>query len=326
MRIVFLGTPDFAVPTLNMLIEKGYDIVGVITQPDRPKGRTMKLQAPPVKELALKYGLPVYQYDRISRGEGADALRSLAPDLMVTAAFGQILSADNLSVPTIGCINVHGSLLPKYRGAAPIQWAVIDGEKKTGVTTMFTDVGLDTGDILLKRDLEIGENETAGELFDRIAVLGAKTLIETIELLQKGELKRIPQDHEQATKCKMISKADARIDWTKSAQEIHNLVRGMNPWPVAFCELNGETVKIYKTRLAEGKGASGQILSADPKEGLIVAAGEGAIEIIELQESCCKRMEAKAYLCGNPIDNSGTSIDASGNVCGECISAEARFS
>lgn len=326
MRIVFLGTPDFSVPSLSMLIEKGYEIVGVITQPDRAKGRTMKLQSPPVKELALQYGLKVYQFDRISRGEGAELLRSLAPDLMVTAAFGQILSADNLSVPTIGCINVHGSLLPKYRGAAPIQWAVIDGEQKTGVTTMFTDVGLDTGDILLKRELEIGPDETAGELFDRIAILGANTLIETIELLERGELKRIPQEHAQATKCKMISKADARIDWTKSAQQIHNLVRGMNPWPVAYCELNGETVKIYKTRLTAGKGESGQILSADLKEGLVVAAGEGAIEILDLQEPCCKRMNAKAYLCGNPIDNSSAPEDSNSSVCGECIGTGARFS
>ncbi len=303
MKIAFLGTPDFALPSLKMLYERGDDIV-VFTQPDKPVGRKAIMTAPPVKKLALEYGLDVFQFDKIRSEEGLAALKDAEPELMVTAAFGQILSKENLSVPRYGCINVHGSLLPKYRGAAPIQWAVINGEEKTGVTTMLTDIGLDTGDILLERETEIGKDETAGELFDRLAEMGAELLKETIEKLERNELEPKKQNDAEATKCSMIKKEHGHIDFSKSEKAIHDLVRGMNPWPCAYAMLEGEAVKIWRTRRIPTKktgSKAGSILCADKQNGLIVKCGDGDIEILELQFPGSKRMSAQAAMLGHEL-------------------------
>ncbi len=302
MRIAFLGTPDFAIPSFAMLIEEGHELA-LFTNPDRPKGRHGVLTPPPTKELAQKHGIPVYQFEKIRRPEGTNALRAFGPELMVTAAFGQILSQENIDIPPLGCVNVHASLLPKYRGAAPIQWAIINGEKVTGVSTMLTEAGLDTGPILLQEETPIGENETAGELFDRLAHLGAALLKETIAALRAGTLTPRPQNEAAATKCTMIKKETGRVDFSKTAQQIHNLVRGTSPWPGAYAELEGETVKIWQTRLTGrfAGGEVGQCVAADPKEGLFVQTGEGLIEITELQFPGGKRMGAKAALMGHPM-------------------------
>ena len=303
MRIAFLGTPEFALPSLQMLIDEGHTLC-VFTQPDKPQGRHAVLTPPPVKTLAQKHGIPVYQPRRMRDAEGLGSLRAFGPDLMVTAAFGQILSAENLSVPQYGCINVHGSLLPKYRGAAPIQWAVIDGEEVTGITTMLTDVGLDTGDILLARELAVLPDETAGELYVRMAELGAQTLRETIDRLGNGTLIRTPQDEEKATKCRMLKKEDGKLDFSFSAKSVHDRVRGVNPWPGAYAYMEGgmDTLKIWRTRMAGGEpqGEPG-MLHGDEKRGLFVSCADGMLEILELQAAGGKRMEAKAYLRGKPL-------------------------
>lgn len=303
MKIAFLGTPEFALPSLDMLFQSGHEL-GVFTQPDRPVGRHAVLTPPPTKVYALEHGIPVFQFEKIRLPEGLEALRSFAPDLMVTAAFGQILSAENLAIPKYGCINVHGSLLPKYRGAAPIQWAVINGETETGITTMMTDVGMDTGDILLVDRVAIGENETAGELFERLSVLGAETLKRTIAALEAGTLVLTPQDESQATKCPMLKKEHGKIYFGKTAREIHNLVRGTNPWPGAFALLDGEPLKLHETRLTGCDFGSAQLgsLKGDAKTGLFVRCADGWLEILELQASGSKRMSAKDFVKGHPLD------------------------
>ena len=300
MRIAFLGTPEFALPSLRMLIAEGHELA-VFTQPDRPKDRGHGLAMPPVKQLAIENGIPVFQFERIQSSEGVEALRNFAPNLMVTAAFGQLLSQENLSIPEYGCINVHGSLLPKYRGAAPIQWSIIEGSTTTGVTTMMTDIGMDTGDILLARETEIYPNETYGELYDRLADMGADLLKETLENLAAGTLVRAPQDPDKATRCSVIKKEHALVDFTRSAQQVHNLVRGLNPAPIAYAMLNGQAVKILKTALCPGLGsyescAAGECVIANAKRGLFVKTGDGMIEIVELQFPNAKRMSAKAAL------------------------------
>ncbi len=308
MKIAFLGTPDFALPSLDMLAQRDCTIVGVFTQPDKPVGRKMVLQPPPVKTAALALGLPVFQFARIRDPEGVEVLRSLAPDLLITAAFGQILSRDILAIPPLGCINVHGSLLPAYRGAAPIQWALIDGLEETGVTTMMTEIGIDTGDILLQRALAIGPDETAGELFARVALLGAQTLCDTLDALENDTLTRTPQDESRATHCRMLTKETGRIDWTKPAKHVHDLVRGVNPWPGATAELDGDTIKIWKTRLLppeksaspNANEAPGTIRRAD-KENLWVMAADGAVAIETLQAPGGKRLAAADFLRGRSI-------------------------
>lgn len=313
MRIAFLGTPEFAVPSLKMLIDCGHEIE-VYTQPDRPKDRGHALAMPAVKLAALEAGLPVRQFERIRREEGVLALREFAPDLMVTAAFGQLLSEENLSIPKYGCINVHGSLLPEYRGASPIQTAIIEGKKITGVTTMLTSLGMDTGDILLKKETEIGENETYGELYSRLAVLGAELLRETIARLEDGTLTRTPQDGELATYCRPIKKQDAQIDFALPTQRIHDLVRGLNPSPAAFALLDGKSVRILKTKPiftpedfpkadlnACLAALPGECVAASPKQGLAVRTGDGFIEIVELQFPGGKPMQAKAALNGKKL-------------------------
>lgn len=305
MRIAFFGTPDFALPSLKMLVEEGYDVCAVFCQPDKPVGRSGKPVFPPVKAFAVERGIPVYQPEKIRLPEGQAMLEKVAPDLMITAAFGQILSAENLSVPPLGCINVHGSLLPKYRGAAPVQWAVINGEKVTGVTTMFTDVGLDTGDMLLQREIEILPNETAGELFDRVAKLGAEVLKDTLIALLNGTLTRTKQDESQATMCRMLKKEDGHVDFSQPARKVHDRIRGVDPWPGAFAYFEGVPLKFWQSRVCEGNGRPGEILVADGKNGLVVAAGEGAVKIGEIQAPGGKRMDAAAYLRGKPLPVGG---------------------
>ncbi len=299
--IVFLGTPDFAVPSLKALVENGYNVKAVLTQPDRPKGRGNKLAFSPVKEYALSQNIPVYQPEKIKNEN--EILTNLKPDLMITAAFGQILSKENLCVAPLGCINVHGSLLPKYRGSSPIQWAIINGEKETGITTMFTDIGVDCGDIILQKNLTIGENETAGELFDRLAVLGAETLIETVKLVENNKIMRTPQNHAEATHFPMLSKENARIDFNAPGTEIKNLVRGLNPWPVAWCKCGDDVIKVYSVTVLEEKTSkpAGTVISADSKNGLKVACGDGVISLDLIQFPGKKMMEAKTYFVGNSL-------------------------
>ena len=303
MRIAFLGTPEFAVPSLQMLIDHGHTLT-VFSQPDRPAGRHGAVLPTPVKALALQHGIPVQQFNKIRSPEGVAALRDFGPDLMVTAAFGQLLSAENLSIPRIGCINVHGSLLPKYRGAAPIQWSVINGDRVTGVTTMFTDVGMDTGDMLLREETAIGPDETAGELYERLAVIGARVLERTMDALERNQLKRIPQEEAQATKCSMLKKEHGKLDFAQTAQQVHDRVRGVNPWPGAFALLpDGAVLKIWKTRMSDERTVALPIgmCTGDAKTGLFVQCADGLLEITELQAPGGKRLEGKAFLRGKPL-------------------------
>ena len=299
-----MGTPDFAVPSLNALLENGYEVVGVFCQPDRPKGRGHKLAACPVKEVAVGAGIPVFQPERIKREDGVAALTSLAPDLCVTAAFGQLLSQEILDIPKLGTINVHSSLLPRHRGSAPINWSIIKGDQVTGVTTMFTDKGMDTGDILLMRETPIGEKENAGELSDRLAVMGAQLLVETIRALEDGTLVRIPQDHEQATYEPKMDKELGRVDWTKGVRSIDWLVRGVTPWPGAFTTIGEQTMKLFDvTRVSDTpSGAPGEIIAADAKQGLIVSCADADVKLTTIQMPGAKRMNAADYLRGHSID------------------------
>ena len=295
MRIVFMGTPDFAVPCLQRLLEDGHEVPAVFTQPDKPVGRHAVLTPPPVKQLALSHGIPVYQPTKMRDGTVAALLRELAPDCLVVVAYGRILPQEILDVPLRGCVNIHGSLLPRYRGAAPIQWSVIRGETVTGVTSMFMDAGMDTGDIIDTLTTPIGENETAGELFERLAPLGARLLSTTLAAIADGTVTRRPQNGAEATMAPMLEKAMGRLDLTRPAQELHNQVRGMNPWPGAFCTAGGKTLKIHETRVAAGSGAPGTLLCADP---VTVACGEGALQLVTVQPEGKPRMAAEAWLRG----------------------------
>ncbi len=299
MRAIFMGTPDFAVPSLEKLIERGDTVCAVFTQPDKPKGRGHKLQAPPVKELALKQGLPVFQPPTLRDEAVQRQIRELAPEVIVVAAYGKLLPKAVLDVPRFGCINVHGSLLPKYRGAAPIQWAVINGEKTAGVTTMYMAEGMDTGDILLKAETSVGPEETAGELFDRLMVLGADLLGKTLEELEKGVLQRIPQNEEEATTAPMLSKELSQMDWTRSAQELHDLIRGLNPWPCAFSSLEGRRIKLLSSRVIEEAGKPGSLIARE--DGLVVCCGSGALLLTEIQTENGKRMSGREYLLGHSL-------------------------
>ena len=300
MRIVFMGTPEFAVPSLKALCDAGYDVVGVFTQPDRPKGRGNKVIASPVKQVAVEKGIPVFQPVRI-RKDGVEDLKSLAPDLCVTAAFGQILSQEILDIPRIGTVNVHASILPKHRGSAPINWAILQGDEVVGVTTMMTDKGIDTGDMLLKAETPYIKGETAGELTVRMAELGANLLIDTLKKLEDGTLVRIPQDHENMTYDPMLNKEMGIIDWTHSAADIVNRIHGMNPWPGCSTAVEGGRLKLLRAEVAEGAGQPGEIIVADPKQGLVIAAGEGAVCITQLQAPGGKPMNSKDYLRGHPM-------------------------
>ena len=302
MRVVFMGTPEFAVPSLKALLDAGYGVVGVFTQPDRPVGRGHKLAACPVKKLAVERGVPVYQFERLRNEEGLACLRALAPDIVVTAAFGQILSQALLDVPKMGTVNVHASLLPAYRGAAPINWCILNGETRTGVTTMLTDAGVDTGAMLLRRETDIGETETAAELSARLSQLGAELLIETLKGYIAGEIAPVKQDERLASRQPMLKKEMGLIDWTRSAKEIACQARGLDPWPSACTGYLGGTLKIYRARPAAGEGEPGTVLRSSAKEGLFVACGEGALEVLEMQAPGGKRMSARAYLAGKKIE------------------------
>lgn len=296
-----MGTPDFAAESLKALINAGYEVVGAVSQPDKPKGRGHKLMPTEVKVTAQNEGIALYQPETLKGGALMPVLEELKPDLIAVAAYGRILPEYVLNYPRYGCVNVHASLLPKYRGAAPIQWAVINGDKITGVTTMLMAKGLDTGDMLLKADTEIGENETAGELFDRLAKIGGELLVKTAEGLEKGEITPIPQNDAEATYAPMISRETGDIDWTKSPEEICALIRGVNPWPLARTAYMGETLKIAEAVTAEGVGKCGEILSLDKGKGLRVAAANGAVYIKTAQFPQSKRMNVEDYARGHEI-------------------------
>ena len=299
MRIVFMGTPDFAVPSLQALIDAGHDVCAVYTQPDKPQGRQQILTAPPVKTLALEHDIPVFQPNTLKNEDEQARLRELAPEVIIVVAYGKLLPKAVLDIPPHGCINVHGSLLPRWRGAAPIQWAVIAGDEMAGVTTMQMAEGLDTGDMLLTYETKVGEKETAGELFDRLAQSGAELLTQT--LVKLDEITPRPQDDAQSCYAHMLDKQMAVIDWSKSAHEIDCLIRGLNPWPIALTTLSGERLKVFAAEKAAGNGESGTVLEADPKKGLTVACGEGALRLTEIQLVGGKRMKATDFLRGHAI-------------------------
>lgn len=300
MRIVFMGTPDFAVPSLQALIGAGHDVCAVYTQPDKPQGRKQILTAPPVKTLALAHDIPVFQPNTLKNEDEQARLREIAPEVIIVVAYGKLLPKAVLDIPPHGCINVHGSLLPRWRGAAPIQWAVIAGDEMAGVTTMQMAEGLDTGDMLLTYETKVGEKETAGELFDRLAQSGAELLTQT--LVKLDEITPRPQDDAQSCYAHMLDKQMAVIDWSKSAHEIDCLIRGLNPWPIALTTLSGERLKVFAAEKANGRGEPGTVLEADPKKGLTVACGEGALRLTEIQLVGGKRMKATDFLRGHVIE------------------------
>jgi methionyl-tRNA formyltransferase len=304
-----MGTPEFAVPSLRALVEAGYQVVGVFTQPDRPKGRGGKLQQSPVKEYALSQGLRVYQPSRI-RIDGLEDLRALSPDVCVTAAFGQILSQEVLDVPRLGTVNVHASLLPRHRGAAPVQWAILQGDAETGVTTMLTDKGIDTGDMLLKASCPITEEDTAGALLERLSHMGAELLLETLARLEAGTCPRDKQDENLATYDPMLKKEMGLLDFAEGTEPLLRRVRAMSPWPCAYTPLAEGVLKVWKARAAteilgmsDGLAGSppGTVLCADGKQGLVILTGDGAMELVEIQAPNAKRMDARAFLLGHAI-------------------------
>ena len=303
MRVVFMGTPDIAATCLKRILADGFEVVGVYTQPDRPKGRGMKLVASPVKEVALAAGIPVFQPENFREDQTVDQLRELNPDIVAVVAYGRILPQKVLDVPKCGCINIHASLLPQYRGSAPYQWAVLDGLKETGVSAQHMVLEMDAGDVIDVEKTLIGENETAGELLDRLAQLGAKLLSRVLERAKCGDkCCGCPQDPEKITFAPMLDKSMCPIDFTKTACQVHNHVRGLHPWPVATMELQGQLFKVHETCVVSGSGEPGQILGLT-KTGLVIACGEGAVEIRSLQVQGGKRMAAPDYFRGHPLKN-----------------------
>ena len=300
MRIVFMGTPDFAVPSFLALHDAGYEIVGVFTQPDRPKGRGNKLTPSPVKTEAVRLGIPVYQPAKI-RLESVEDLRALKPDVCVTAAFGQLLSQELLDIPHLGTVNVHASLLPKHRGSAPIAWSLIMGDRVTGVTTMLTDKGMDTGAMLLKQEVPIEPEDTCGSLTEKLSVIGAELLIRTLRMMEDGTLVPEPQNEAEATYEKKLTKEMGILDWSRPAKELHDLVRGLSPWPGTVMHLDGQPIKVLRTEAIDGCGKAGTILAADPKNGLVIAAGEGALRILMLQAPGKKAMNGSDWLRGHSV-------------------------
>ncbi len=301
MRILFMGTPDFAVASLEALVAAGHDICGVFTQPDRPVGRHQnQFQAPPVKECAQKYDIPVFQPTKLRDGTALEQIRQLVPELIVVAAYGRILPQDILDAPPMGCINVHSSLLPKYRGAAPINWAILNGDRETGVTIMHMAADLDSGDIIAQVRTPIGESETASELTARLAQLGGTLLRETVEQIQSGTASRTVQNEEEVTLAPMLGKELSPMDFTKPAQALHNQVRGLFPWPAAITEVAGVRCKVFSSCAEAGTGRPGTVLEAG-KQGILVACGQGALRILELQPDGKKAMPATAFLQGHPL-------------------------
>ena len=302
MRIVFMGTPDFAVPTLTALIEGGHEVVAVVTQPDKSKGRGKAVLMTPVKEKAIEYEIPVYQPVKVRDPEFVELLKTMAPDTIVVVAFGQILPKSILDLPKYGCVNVHASLLPKYRGAAPIQWAVIDGEKESGVTTMMMDVGLDTGDMLEQKAIPLDEKETGGSLFDKLSEVGAKLCVKTMEAIENGTAVYTPQDDALAIHTGKIQKEMGSIDWSKDAEVIERLVRGLNPWPSAYTRIDDKNLKIWRAKVIshEVKAAPGCILKVT-KDELEVQTGNGVLALLEVQLEGKKRMTTDAFLRGYQV-------------------------
>lgn len=303
MRVLFMGTPDIATGCLQKLIDEKYEIIGVVTQPDKPQNRGKKLGMPPVKELALKYDIPVYQPLKAREDGFVETLKELNPDIIVVVAFGQILPKSILDIPELGCINVHVSLLPKYRGAAPINWVIINGEQKTGVTTMYMDEGLDTGDMILTEEFDLNDEITAGELHDKMRDIGADVLIKTLNQIENGTAPRIPQNHEEFTYAPIMNKSLGKIDWSKSAREIHNLIRGVNPWPSAYTNYKDSTMKIWKTEVLNENSDKepGTILEVD-KDGMKVSTKDDVILVKEIQMPGKKRVLVSEYIKGNSID------------------------
>ena len=302
MRVVFMGTPDIAATCLKKIIADGFDVVAVYTQPDRPKGRGMKMVYSPVKELALQHDLPVFQPESFKDDTAVEQLRQLQPDVVAVVAYGRILPQRVLDIATKGCVNIHASILPQYRGSAPYQWAVLDGCTETGVTAQFMSRGVDEGDIIDVAKTAIDENETAGQLLDRLAVLGADLLSSVLGRFAEGDVVGVPQDGSQATFAPMLDKSICPIDWNKTARQIHNQVRGLHPWPVATMELKGQRFKVHETRVLDRSGEAGQILELT-KTGLVIACGEGAVEIRQLQAEGGKRMAAPDYFRGHPLED-----------------------
>lgn len=297
-----MGTPDIAATCLKKILADGFDVVGVYTQPDRPKGRGMKLVASPVKQVAVDAGIPVFQPENFREEETVQQLRDLKPDVCAVVAYGRILPQKVLDIPRLGCINIHASLLPSYRGSAPYQWAVLDGLQETGVTAMYLIREMDAGDIIDVSKTLIGENETAGELLDRLAVLGAELLSKTLSRFDAGEkVPRTPQDESKVSYAPMLDKTMCPIDWRKTARQVHDHVRGLHPWPVATMELEGKLFKVHETRVVPGSGEPGKILALN-KTGLVIACGEGAVEIRSLQAEGGKRMAAADYFRGHPLN------------------------
>ncbi len=310
MKIVFMGTPEFSVPCLEMLVKKGYDVIAVVTQPDKPVGRKQSVAVfPPVKEAALKLGITnVLQPEKVRTGEFINKLKELAPDLVITIAYGKILPGEVLEIPPLGCINVHGSLLPKYRGAAPIQWAIINGDSISGITTMYMDAGMDTGDMLLKKEVEITEDMTYRELYEKLEILSAEVLADTLAELQKGTLTRVRQNSAEALTVPMMKKEMGLIDWSKSAGEIHNLVRGTDPWPGAYTFYRGGRLKIWKTAVIKEndpaidglvKSAPGKIVKI-MKDSLVAVTGDGFLRILQVQFDSSRKLPVSE--CGHNMD------------------------
>jgi methionyl-tRNA formyltransferase len=305
MRLVFLGTPAFAVPTLEHIVAAGHEVVAVVTQPDRPRGRGQHLALSPVKEAAIRLSIPVYQPERVRRPEAQDHLRGLAPDAMVVVGYGQIIPQSVIDMAPLGIINVHASLLPKYRGAGPIQWALVNGETRTGVTTMRIDAGMDTGEMLLKADTEIGPDENAIELGRRLSAMGAELLVQTLDGLPAGAIAGEKQDNEQATYAPLLKKEDGAFQWTRPAQEIHNRVRGLQPWPGAYTAFRGHTLHLWRTRVVDNSAtaAPGAILSLRP---LVVQCGSGSLELLEVQMEGRKRVPAADFANGQRLAENET--------------------
>ena len=302
MRVVFMGTPDIAATCLKKIIADGFEIVGCYTQPDRPKGRGMKMVYSPVKEVAIANNIPVFQPENFRSDEVVEAFRALKPDICAVVAYGRILPQRVLDIPTCGCVNIHASLLPQYRGSAPYQWAVLDGLKETGVSAQHMVLEMDAGDVIDVEKTPIGENDTAGEVLDRLAVLGAELLSRVLSRARCGDkCCGIPQRQEDVTFAPMLDKSMCPIDWTKTACQVHNHVRGLHPWPVATMELQGKKFKVHATRVVEGSGKPGEILGLT-RTGLKIACGEGAVEVIQLQAEGGKRMAAPDYFRGHPLD------------------------
>jgi methionyl-tRNA formyltransferase len=300
MNLVFMGTPDYAVPALKALVSSHHRVLGVFCQPDRPKGRGHKLTPPPVKEEALKHDIPVFQPQSVKNGEALEILKKLNPDCIVVVAYGKLLPKEILTLPRYGCVNIHASLLPQYRGAAPIQWAVLNGDKKTGVTTMQMDEGMDTGDILLVKEMDIPDDMTAGELFDALSPLGGELILDTLQGLEEGSITPITQDHEKATHAPMLDRSLSAVDWTRSAKEIHDLIRGLNPWPSAKTTLNGTPLKIHASQVLDAcKGKAGELQS---EKQLVVCCGDGvALRLTRVQLEGSRQMGDEDLLRGHPV-------------------------